>query len=320
MTAAERIVAWLRAAGGPLSGQELAARLGCTRAAVWKQITALREQGYAIASRHARGYVLEATPDRLGPAELAPHLRGTWRQVEWHAVLDSTQRVARERARAGAPEGTCVIAESQTAGRGRLGRTWHSPPGVNVYASIVLRPAMAPSAVPQIALVAGLAVAAAIRDVPLPAALKWPNDVLVGGRKVAGILTELEAEIERVHFVIVGIGVNVNAPPAAFPVELAERATSLAIAAGRHVDRGAFMGRLLAAFEERHRRFLAEGFGALRSEWESYAALTGCAVRVSGGPQLVEGTVLGIDDAGALRLATPAGETLVVAGEVTLRG
>src|SRR5581483_105763 len=196
--------------------------------------------GYAIAARHARGYVLAAVPDRLGPAELAPHLTGRWRRIEWRAEIDSTQRLARDLARAGAEEGTCVVAEAQSAGRGRLGRTWHSPPGTNLYCSVVLRPPLAPAAVP----------AAVAETTTLSAEIKWPNDVLVGGRKVAGILTELEAELERVRFVIVGIGVNLNTT--AFPAELAERATSLALASGRPVDRAAFTGRLLAALEERY--------------------------------------------------------------------
>jgi len=194
MTPGERIVAWLRASTAPLSGEELARRLGCSRAAVWKQIGALRRLGYRIEARRAHGYALAAAPDRLGPAELAPHLAGRWRDIRWLAETDSTQRVARELGRAGAPEGTVVIAEAQTAGRGRLGRTWHSPRGVNLYCSIVLRPPLSPAAVPQVALVAGVAAAAALAETPgLAPRLKWPNDVLIEGRKVAGILTEVEA-------------------------------------------------------------------------------------------------------------------------------
>src|SRR5579883_1974429 len=282
MTPAERILAWLRASAVPLSGEELARRLGCSRAAVWKHMARLRARGYAIAARHARGYVLAAVPDRVGPAELAPHLTGRWRRIEWRAKIDSTQRLARELARAGAEEGTCVIAEAQSAGRGRLGRTWHSPPGTNLCCSVVLRPPLAPAAVPQIALVAGVAVAAAVAETTtLAVEIKWPNDVLVGGRKVAGVLTELET--------------------------------------GRPVDRAAFTGRLLAALEERYGRFLAGGFAAVRAEWEARSALTGKTVRVSGPDGAVSGRVLGVDDAGALRLLTAAGERRIVAGEVTLR-
>ena len=322
MTPGERIVAWLRASTAPLSGEELARRLGCSRAAVWKQIGALRRLGYRIEARRAHGYALAAAPDRLGPAELAPHLAGRWRDIRWLAETDSTQRVARELARAGAPEGTVVIAEAQTAGRGRLGRTWHSPRGVNLYCSIVLRPPLSPAAVPQVALVAGVAAAAALAETPgLAPRLKWPNDVLIDGRKVAGILTEMEAEVERVHHVILGIGVNLNAPRAAFPPELRERATSLFLATGRRVDRAAVTGRLLAALEARYGRFLEGGFEAVRAEWESYSCLTGTDVRVASAEGEMAGRVLGLDADGALMLARPDGtSTRIVAGEVTVRG
>jgi len=322
MTPGERIVAWLRASTAPLSGEELARRLGCSRAAVWKQIGALRRLGYRIEARRAHGYVLAGAPDRLGPAELEPHLAGRWRDIRWLAETDSTQRVARELARAGAPEGTVVIAEAQTAGRGRLGRTWHSPRGVNLYCSIVLRPPLPPAAVPQVALVAGVAVAAALAEIPgVGPRVKWPNDVLIDGRKVAGILTEMEAEVERVHHVILGIGVNLNAPRSAFLPELRDRATSLLLATGRRVDRAAVTGRLLAALEARYGRFLEGGFEVVRAEWESYSCLTGTDVRVASAEGEMAGRVLGLDADGALMLARPDGtSTRIVAGEVTVRG
>jgi BirA family biotin operon repressor/biotin-[acetyl-CoA-carboxylase] ligase len=321
VTAEERIVSWLREATGALSGEELARRLGCTRAAVWKRIAALRRQGYRIEGRRAGGYALAAVPDRLGPAELAPHLHGRWRDVRWLEECDSTQRVARDLARAGAAEGTTVIAERQTAGRGRLGRSWHSPAGLNFYGSIVLRPPLAPGAVPQIGLVAGAAVAATVaEDTGQRPAIKWPNDVLLDGRKVAGILVEMDSEVERVHHVIAGIGVNLNTPRAAFPRELRDKASSLLALTGRRVDRAAFTGRLLAALEARYGRYLSAGFSSVRSEWESYSCLTGIEVRVVSPEGELAGRVLGLDDDGALRLARPGGDVVrIVAGEVTVR-
>jgi BirA family biotin operon repressor/biotin-[acetyl-CoA-carboxylase] ligase len=321
VTPADRILGWLREAPAPLSGEELARRLACSRAAVWKQVATLRRAGYRIEARHARGYVLAASPDRLGPAELAPHLTGGWREIVWRGELDSTQRLAREQARAGAAEGTIVIAEAQTQGRGRLGRHWHSPPGVNLYCTLILRPARSPAAVPQLALVAGVAVADAIREITGHSAqIKWPNDVLLDGRKVAGILTEMEGELDRVAFVLVGIGVNVNLDPDGLPPELAGSATSLRAAAGTPVDRAAFTARLLAALEARYGRFLAGGFAAIRPAFESTAFLTGRAVRVSGPDAAAQGRVVGIDDDGALRLERADGAMLrVLSGEVTLR-
>ncbi len=320
-TPAESIVAWLRAANAPVSGEELARRLGCTRAAVWKHVVALRAQGYDIAASRTDGYTLAAAPDRLGPAELAPHLTGGWRDVRWFAETDSTQRVARELARDGAAEGTIVVAEAQTSGRGRLGRTWHSPAGRNLYCSIVLRPRVVPADVPQVALVLGLAVADALATIPgLAPRIKWPNDVLLDGRKVAGILTEMDAEVERVHHVIAGIGVNLNATRSAFPPELRAKATSVRLATGRPVDRAELTGRLLASVEARYGRFVGGGFARLAAEWESYSCLTGTEVRVVSPAGEVAGRVLGLDPDGALRLRLPDGALhRIVAGEVTVR-
>jgi len=320
VTAAERILTWLRAAPAPLSGEELARRLGCSRAAVWKHVAALRRAGYRIAPRHARGYELVGGPDRLGPAELVPRLTGRWREIVWREAVDSTQHLARERARAGAPEGTIVIAESQSAGRGRLGRRWHSPAGVNLYCTVVLRPPRSPAVAPQLGLVAGVAVADAVRDtIGRAPEVKWPNDVLIAGRKVAGILTEMEGEAERVAFVLVGIGVNLNLDPAAVPPELAGQATSLCGVMGAPIDRVAFTARLLRALEARYGQFLAGGFAAIRPAFEATALLTGRAVRVSGPDTTVEGRVVGVDDEGALVLERDGGGRVrVVAGEVTL--
>jgi BirA family transcriptional regulator, biotin operon repressor / biotin---[acetyl-CoA-carboxylase] ligase len=319
-SAADRVLERLRAASGLVSGEELAAALGVSRAAVFKHVETLRARGYTVAADHAQGYRLVATPDRLDAAELGARLRGAWRRVEWRAEVDSTQRVARDLARDGAEEGTIVVAEAQTAGRGRLGRTWHSPAGANLYCSILLRPAIAPATVPQIALVAGLAVARAIEGLGLAPALKWPNDVLLDGRKAVGILTEMEAELERVRVVIVGIGVNVNLGAAALPEYLRDTATSLAVAAGRAIDRVGFAADVVAALEDDYARFLAGGFATLRAEWERRAALTGRRVTVRAGDVDLGGDVVGVDDDGALGLRDATGAVRrVFAGEVTLR-
>jgi BirA family transcriptional regulator, biotin operon repressor / biotin---[acetyl-CoA-carboxylase] ligase len=313
----ERILGWLRGAPSPLSGEVLAERLGISRAAVFKHVEALRGRGYAIASEHAQGYVLTATPDRLDETELGPHLTGTWRRIEWHAEIDSTQRRARELGHEGAPEGAVVVAEAQTAGRGRLGRTWHSPAGRNVYASILLRPEVTPSVVPQLALAVGLGAADAIETLGLRPQVKWPNDVLLDGRKAVGILTEMEAELERVRLVVVGIGVNVNLECADLPVYLRETATSLHIAAGRRIDRVAFTAALLASIERTYQRFVREGFAGLRPAWDARDALRGRRVVRDVGGREVAGTVTGVDDDGALRLVDDHGvEQRVVAGEV----
>jgi len=316
---ADEILACLRAATAPVSGEALAARLGISRAAVFKHVEGLRARGYAISAEQAKGYVLTATPDRLDAAELGPRLTGSWRDVVWRAEVDSTQRVARELARAGAGEGTVVVAEAQSVGRGRLGRTWHSPPGANLYCSIVLRPALPPARVPELALVVGLAVARAVESLGLPARLKWPNDVLLDGRKVAGILTEMDGELERVHVVIVGIGVNVNAACDDFPPYLRDKATSLAVAAGARVDRIGFAARMLMEMETCLARHRDGGFAALRADWETRSALAGRRVTVAAPDGSISGEVAGLDDDGALRLVDYTGRVRrVVAGEVSV--
>jgi BirA family biotin operon repressor/biotin-[acetyl-CoA-carboxylase] ligase len=319
VTPAERILAWLRESEAPLSGAELARRLGCSRTAVWKQVRALRARGWDIGGRPAEGYRLLSEPAGFDGPALAAALTGGWARIVFHDVLDSTQRAARELAEAGAPEGTVVIADRQTQGRGRLGRDWHSPPGVNLYATVVLRPPLPPARVPQLALVAGLAAADAITaETGLTAELKWPNDVLVGGRKTAGILTEMQGELDRVRYVLVGMGVNLG--QTTFPAALRASATSLRLATGRPVDRTRFTARLLAALEARYGRFLSGGLASMRADWESLSSLQGRAVQVTAGDQVTCGRARGIDDDGALLVEEATGAVRrVTAGEVTLR-
>ena len=241
------------------------------------------------------------------------------RRIEYFDSIDSTNTEARRLAAAGAVEGTVVIAETQTKGRGRLGRTWASPPLRNLYLSIVLRPPIAVAEAAQLTLVAGVAVAEAIKESVPRAAIKWPNDVVIDGRKVAGILTEMEADDDRVRFVILGIGVNLNAAPEDFPEELRDKATALCAAAGRPIDRTAFADRLLSRLDDRYGLFLANGFAAIRPLWEACSCLTGRAVQIDGAGQRCAGVVTGISDDGALILRDVAGRDVrVVAGDVTV--
>lgn len=303
------------------SGADIAQRLGVSRAAVWKRIERLRAHGYGIEAVAGRGYRLVRDSDLLLPDAIRKHLRTKLLRGEivHRTTIDSTNRLAAELARGGALEGTTVVAEQQTAGRGRLGRTWVSPASVNLYMSVVLRPRIPPLEVPRLTLVAGLAVAEAIRDTgPFAPQIKWPNDVLLDGRKVAGILTELEAEADRVRFVIVGIGVNLNATRTDFPPELKTKATSLALASGAPVDRAAFTGRLLTRLDAAYAAFLDGGFAALRHRYEELHGLVGLAVTIDGTPPLA-GAVRGVDDGGALLVESGGALQRVVSGEVTLR-
>lgn len=309
--------------GNWFSGEALATHLGLTRAAVWKRIRRLRELGYAIEAEKGRGYRLMAFSDRLLPEEIrrSSQARRFASHLHTFEEVDSTSVVAARLAREGAPEGTAVLAERQTAGRGRFGRSWSSPSHKNLYLSLVLRPDLAPTSVAQITLVAAVAVARAIVAAApeLDPRIKWPNDLLLGERKTAGILTELDAEVDRVRFVVLGIGVNLNAEVEDFPQELRDKATSLKLCCGRDIQRAAFTGRLLGELESLYEEFLRAGFVALRAEYEGRHGYVGRRVRVSGAGD-PSGVVRGIDDSGALLLETADGVRRIVAGEVTLEG
>jgi BirA family transcriptional regulator, biotin operon repressor / biotin---[acetyl-CoA-carboxylase] ligase len=241
------------------------------------------------------------------------------RQLHYYDTIGSTNDAAKALAVAGADDGTVVIAEQQTAGRGRLGRAWASPPFRNLYVSIVLRPPIAATAAPPISLVAGLAVAETVREWVGGALIKWPNDVVIDGRKVAGILTELESAEGHLQFVIVGIGVNLNSAAEDFPQELRDKAVAVCALTAAPVDRVRFTNHLLSRFEERYDAFLHHGFAALRPSWEQLSCLSGRCVQIDDGSQRFEGIVVGMADDGTLRLrdATQR-ERAVIAGDVTV--
>lgn len=323
--------------GAVVSGQELAGRLGISRAAVWKHIEALAGAGYQIDRVRSKGYRLVSSPDRLSAEALSGLLAGR-RFGSRVVVLDvtrSTNSDALALGREGAPEGSVVVAEAQTGGRGRLGRQWESARGVNLYLSLLLRPAIVPAAAPQLSLVAGVAVAETLVAEGLACRIKWPNDVVIGGgegaragvplRKIAGILTEIEAEADRVSFVVVGIGVNVNSTGEHFSQALAGRATSFLLETGRRLDRTALAARLLSRLEGAYGAFLAQGFGALAPRWRALSVLEGRTVEVSAvgrqGADGDRGTCVGIDADGALLLETAPGcVRRVIAGDVTVQG
>ena len=318
----ERILEILRGAPGPVSGPEIARQVQISRAAVWKHVHRLIGQGYGISHEKPGGYRLEKAPDRLLPTEILPLLttRRMGRLIHYFETIESTNRYAMDLARSGAAEGEVVIAEAQTRGRGRLGRSFFSPSGVSFYASIILRPPIPPAVAPQITLVAGLAVALAVeRASGLRPGLKWPNDVMLGPLKVAGILTEMESEADRVLHVVCGPGVNLNVSAGAFPLDLRNVATSILAATGHRVDRRVFAADFFAQMERLYDEFLKGGFAVLRKRWEAYSILNGRRVAVAGTGERIEGKVIGLDDDGALRLRTHAGEvSRVISGDVTL--
>jgi len=323
VSADERILALFRARhGGVVSGEEMSADLGISRTAIWKRITSLRQLGFVISAIPSRGYRLESVPDLLLPAELSEGLplRKLGTNILTFRQTTSTNDIAYRLAEEGAVEGTVVIADQQSRGKGRLGREWVSPPGVNLYCSLVLRPPILPTRATQLTFLSAVGVARAIaRLTPLEPRIKWPNDVLVGGRKVAGLLNEMSAETDAVHFVILGIGVNLNMATDQLPPGLRHPATSLLLESEARVDRIAFTRQLLLELDELYMTFLAGGSESIRAEWIRWSRLAGFRVRVSSAGSEVSGTVRGIDDDGALLVEVPGSRMeRILAGDVTI--
>jgi BirA family biotin operon repressor/biotin-[acetyl-CoA-carboxylase] ligase len=321
-----RVLEILRDAGqGPCSGEALSESLGVSRAQIWKHVEALRRRDYGIDGAPGGGYRLTGVPDRLYPEELARGLATRWLGPDIHYFdsIDSTNRRALELGREGAAHGAAVVAEGQTAGRGRLGRAFFSPPYQNLYTSIVLRPDITIVEAPTLILAAGVAVAEAVAEF-LPASceveIKWPNDVLVGGRKTSGILMEMVSEESRVDFATLGIGVNLNVERSEFPEEFRELATSLRSAGGERVDRLAFARTLYAQLESVMDAHASGGFAAVRPRFERRFHMQGRCVGVRGSGAELDGVVRGIAEDGALKVEGSDGRLQAVyAGDVTLR-
>lgn len=310
-------------AGGSLVGAELSARLGVTRAAVWARIEELRRLGYEIEASPHTGYRLVCTPDVLHADDLKARLPAhtlIGRDIQVFQETGSTNDVLDRLARDGVAEGAVVFAEAQTRGRGRLGRRWVSPPGRGLWFSVLLRPDLRPSAATQLTIAAAVALHRAVTGVTgLEAEIKWPNDLLVAGRKCAGILTELSAELDRVRHVILGLGVDVNLEAADLPPELRETTTSLRLELGRPVDRPALAARLLEELDRAYAEIRAGRFAALAEVWEEACVTLGRPVVVDLGPHRIEGRAEALDADGALLVRTEHGHLeRVVGGDVRL--
>lgn len=287
-----------------------------SRAAVAKHVAALRHLGYGIDARPGEGYRLLAVPDLPLPEEVAPLLTSRlWTRLEGGGPTGSTNDDAKALARAGAPEGLAVLASAQTRGRGRLGRRWESPPG-GVYVSVLLRPQMSPADVPPLALAVALGVARGVERFGVSPTLKWPNDVLTDGDKLAGVLLETAAEADRAEWVVAGVGLNVRpagarVAHAAYLEDHARSSVPLAAAAAAMLD----------GVAEAYERYLGAGFPGIRDAYESRSALSGreVVVRDAAGDVTSSGRVAGVDGSGRLVLEGPGGRVATTAGEVTLR-
>jgi len=293
-----------------ISGESLSAALNCSRTAIWKHVEKLRGEGYIFEAVSRKGYRLVERPDKLDIASVNKQLQTKWlgRSIHYYEQLDSTQTKAHELAREGAAEGTLVIAEQQTAGRGRMGRTWHSPKGKGIWMSAVLRPQIPLQFAPQLTLLIAVALCRAIRQVTsLPAGIKWPNDLLIDGKKICGILSESVAEDEKPLYVIAGIGISANLRGDDYSDELKAVATSLQIESGKAVDRTELLCQFLQELESLYVLFQEQGFAPVKLLWEALTVSLNRGVRTQTPQGQLEGTAVGLDDSGALIVRTEDG-------------
>lgn len=295
-----------------ISGQAICDKLGCSRTAVWKQVKELEKEGYTIESVQKRGYRLVERPNRLSAAEIKAGLetRSFGRTIVYEESLASTQKEAHHLAEDGAEEGTLVVADEQVAGRGRLGRRWHSPKGTGIWMSLILRPELPLNQIPQLTLAAAVAIVKAIKKVTqVECQIKWPNDILHNGKKLVGILTELQAEENRAKAVIIGMGMNVNLASEDIPDELKSIATSIQLLTGKPCSRAELIQAIMKELEDLYDLYLSDGFSVIKAMWEAYAMNIGKTIfarKVSG--EVIKGLAKGITDDGVLVIEDEQGQ------------
>lgn len=301
----------LSANGEPLSGQQLADEFGLSRTAIWKHIKELEVDGFVIETVKKKGYILTSSPDSIQAAKVEQHLTTNrfGRSIHYFEECLSTQPIAHQLAQENAPDGTIVLCEEQTAGRGRMARVWTSSRGKGIWMSTIIRPEIPPMKAPQFTLIAAVAVSRAIEDIAdVRAEIKWPNDLLINGKKCTGILTELQADVDRVQAIILGIGVNVNQDLEDFPEEIQPIATSVKMVTGVHIDRARLVARILHYLEIYTDMYVEHGFEPLKLLWESYSGTLGRRIKAVMIHQQIEGIALGITNDGVLQVQTDDGK------------
>jgi BirA family biotin operon repressor/biotin-[acetyl-CoA-carboxylase] ligase len=323
MTTDAKILAALRANPDGVSGAQLAEQLAISRAAIWARIEDLRRVGFDIEAGPHFGYRLAGEPDALLADDLLARLGGTrvvGRDIQVFEQTSSTNDVAEKLARDGVKEGVVVFAESQTKGRGRLGRKWSSPTRKGLWFSVLLRPRLLPQETTQLTVISATALRRAIKTVTgLAADIKWPNDILIGGKKVAGILTEMSAEVDRVRHVILGIGLDVNQDASEFAAELRPIATSLKIEAGEDISRAELATEIIRELDNDYARVCAGQFSEIADEWEAACVTIGKNVTVHMGDRRFRGRAEALDDDGALLVRTEHGHLeRIIGGDVIL--
>ncbi|MFD1707153.1 biotin--[acetyl-CoA-carboxylase] ligase [Siminovitchia sediminis] len=306
------IEALSNAQGEFISGQALAEIIGCSRTAIWKHIEELRKEGFVLEAVRNKGYRIVSTPEKLTENDILFGLQTEkfGRSIHSFETIDSTQKEAHRLAYNGAVEGTLVIAEEQTEGKGRLDREWHSASGKGVWMSMIVRPDLPPQKAPQFTLITAVAVAMAIEDATgITPEIKWPNDLLIKGKKVSGILTELQAEADKISSLIIGIGMNANHEPDDFPDPVRQLATSLYIEKGEEVSRALLVQTVLKYFEKYYSIYISEGFDPIRMLWESFAVSIGKRIKATMITGEIYGKAAGITSEGVLILKDDQGKT-----------
>lgn len=319
----EEILRLLRSTDGYISGQELCNRFGVSRTAVWKAINQLKEAGYEIEAQQNKGYRLMAAPDLMTEAEIKSLMHTDWvaKEVLYFDTIDSTNTKAQELAEKGYPSGTLVVADKQESGKGRRGRSWVSPSGTGIFMTLMIKPDINPNNASMLTLVAALAVAKAITSVTGEEALiKWPNDIVVNGKKVCGILTEMNAQFDYINHIVVGIGINVHNE--SFPEEISQMASSLMIeAGGKRFHRAQIIAETMSYFEQYYDTFLkTQDLSALVREYDELLVNRNKSVRVLDPKEPFDGKAMGITPKGELIVDTWESRKLVSSGEVSVRG
>lgn len=311
---------------GYISGQEMSEKLGVSRNAVWKHIQNLKKEGFQIESIKHKGYKLieleEHQKDCLNYGLVAPHLNTKFigNKIYYYDSIDSTNTEAKNLAEKNADEGWLVIAEEQTRGKGRIGRTWQSPKKTGIWMSLVLRPNVEPREVPQLTQLAAAAIVKALTKFDIEAKIKWPNDLIINGKKICGILTEMAGSIEQLNYIIIGMGINVNQILEDFDEELREKASSIYIESGKKINRQALVGEILNSIEFYYNEFLAHNHKAYLDVCREESILINKTVRVINNKKEKKGKALGIDDSGALLVEIDGKIEKIISGEVSVRG
>lgn len=307
-----------------ISGEKISEKFGITRAAIWKHIKSIKEDGYEIESVSRKGYKLISSPDLLTFEEVNPYLNTNYigKDIKYYNTIDSTNTKAKELGTFGAKEGTVVISEEQIGGRGRLGRTWVSPKFKGIWMSIILKPNIEPMEASKVTQIAAASVCMSINKLGLNSAIKWPNDIILNNKKICGILTEMSGELNKVNYIIVGIGINVNMESEDFPGDIKNIATSIKIESGKKVKRKELVASIFNNFETLYDEFIKSGtIEKSINICRENSALIGKQVKIIKRSEEVFAKAIGLTEDGELMVEYNDGKVdKIVSGEVSVRG